>query len=138
MDLSPAGLSVYATIDSQEALVEFLNDDNRFYKVVKITSAVKGVTYNSSGSPAYLRLFFGDSITSLTAQKVNGISPVFHYKGFSALVGDLSNYFTNSSSTKYSAPATTTNEFYALFVGGNGYYHIFAPLQADWVVAPQA
>ncbi|MBR6687897.1 MAG: bacterial Ig-like domain-containing protein [Clostridia bacterium] len=138
IDLSPAGLSVYATIDSQEALVEFLNDDNRFYKVVKITSAVKGVTYNSSGVPAYLRLFFDNTITTLTAQKVNGVSPVFHYKGFAALVGELSNYFTNSSSTKYTTPATTTNEFYALFVGGNKYYHVFAPLQADWVVAPQA
>ena len=134
LNISPASLNVYTTIDSQEDLVAFLNDANRFYKVVKITSDVKGVNYNSS----YLRLFFGDTVKSLSAQKVNGYSPVFNFKAFSLVNKPIADCFSNATSTKYATPATTTNEYYVIFMGGNGYYHIFAPLQADWVVAPQA
>ena len=39
--------------------------------------------------------------------------------------------FENNASTKYSAPATSDDSFYAIFVGGNGYYHIFAVLEVE-------
>ena len=132
--ISPADLTVYATIDSQDDLVNFLRDENRFYKVIKITGGVNGVNYNSS----FMRIYFGEEITSLSAQKVDGISPVFNFKGFAYRAIPITECFENASSTKYSTHATSDYTFYALFVGGNAYYHIFAPLQADWVVAPQA
>ena len=85
-----------------------------------------------------MRIYFGEEITSLSAQKVDGISPVFNFKGFAYRAIPITECFENASSTKYSTHATSDYTFYALFVGGNAYYHIFAPLQADWVVAPQA
>ena len=133
MNISPKDIDVYAEIDSQEDLVAFLSDANRFYKVVKISGDIKAVVYS-----AFLRIYFDDSISTLAAQKVNGPSPVFNNNGFTYRAKDLSNYFTNSTATKYSDPARSDYTFYMIFVGGNSYYHVFAPLQEDWIVAQQA
>ena len=112
-------------IDSQEKLVEFINSPDRFYKYVKVVQP-KAVKYNN-----YLRLFFDSSITSLTAQKINSYSPVFYTVSDDVYCPNFINYFENNASTKYSSPATSSYSFYSIFVGGNGYYHIFATLKVE-------
>ena len=112
-------------IDTQEKLIEFLNSEDRFYKYVKIVQP-KAIKYNN-----YLRLFFGDSVTKLAEQKVNGYSPVFHTVTNDVYYENSIGCFDNNTSTKYSSPATSDDSFYAIFMGGNGYYHIFAVLDVE-------
>ena len=114
-------------IDTQEKLVAFLNSEDRFYKYVKIVQP-KAVAYKTS----HLRLFFGEEVTTLSSQKVNGYSPVFHIATNNVHDAEgFTDCFENVTSTSYSAPATSTYSFYAVFVGGNAYYHIFAALEAE-------
>lgn len=112
-------------IDTQEKLIEFINSEDRFYKYVKIVQP-KAVKYNN-----YLRLFFGESVTTLSEQKINSYSPVFHTVTNDVYHPNSIECFENNASTKYSAPATSDDSFYAIFVGGNGYYHIFAVLEVE-------
>ena len=114
-------------IDTQEKLVAFLNSEDRFYKYVKIVQP-KAVAYKTT----HLRLFFGEEVTTLSSQKVNGYSPVFHIATNNVHDAEgFTDCFENVTSTSYSAPATSTYSFYAVFVGGNTYYHIFAALEAE-------
>ena len=112
-------------IDSQEKLVEFINSEDRFYKYVKVVQP-KSIKYNN-----YLRFYFDSSITTLAAQKINEYSPVFHTVSNDVYCPEFINYFDNNASTKYSNPITTTYSFYSIFVGGNGYYHIFTTLKVE-------
>ena len=52
----------------------------------------------------------------------------------SNLTSEFKDYFTNVTGTTYSNHGSTTYEFYALFVGGNAYYHIFAVVDDCMVV----
>lgn len=120
-------------ITTQEELIAFLNSSDRFYKVVKLVG-VKAIYY-ASGESKFYRLFFGEEVTKLAEQKVNEVSPVFNHNIANYyLTSDITTYFTNPTSKSYSAPAVSTHDFYALFAGGNGYYHAFIPLGDSWVV----
>ena len=88
-------------------------------------------------SSRQIRFWFTDGkVTSLNAQKIDGnCSPVFcdgtqYYttgKTFSEMVlGDKS--FSNTS---YSTPTTGYYDIYALFIGGNTYYHKFVILSEE-------
>ena len=112
-------------IDTQEKLIEFINSEDRFYKYVKLVQP-KAVKYNN-----YLRLFFGESVTTLSEQKINSYSPVFHTVTNDVYHPNSIECFENNASSKYSAPATSDDSFYAIFVGGNAYYHIFAVLEVE-------
>jgi hypothetical protein len=126
LDLSQATVSEIAT---QEDLVNFLNNDNRYYSFVKLVRP-KAVSYNNN-----YRIFFGDEVTNLNTQKVNGYSPyIAKTNSDFYLEGGMAQYFNNPTSTSYSNPVTTDYEIYALFVGGNVYYHVFAILDASWFV----
>lgn len=116
-------------ISSQQDLIAFLNNSDRFYTYVKLTG-VKAVFYNGS-----YRIFFGDEITSLSEQKVNGYSPYIYKVNSDYYIDEgMTQYFDNNTSTNYTEPVTTEYDIYVLFVGGNTYYHCFAILDASWFV----
>lgn len=116
-------------ISSQQDLIDFLNNNDRFYTYVKLTG-VKAVSYNGS-----YRIFFGDEITSLNQQKVNGYSPYIYKVNSDYYIDEgMAQYFDNNTSTSYTDPVTTEYDIYVLFVGGNKYYHCFAILDESWFV----
>ena len=120
-------------ISTQEQLTAFLNNENRFYTYVKFTG-LKAVNNNGS-----LRFFFGDAVTDFNSQKINGYSPyIYHINSNYYLSEGHDKYFVNFQSTDYANPVTTEYEIYALFVGGNGFYHCFAILEDSWFVNQQA
>lgn len=124
------------TISTQEDLTTFLNSQNRFYTYVKLVG-VKAVYYKAkSGESEFYRIFFSDSVTKTDEQKINSSSPVINFNIANYyLTNGISSYFTNPTSKNYEAPATTTYDIYALFVGGNSYYHAFIPLGDTWVIS---
>ncbi len=124
------------TISTQEELKQFLNNENRFYTYVKLVN-VKAVYYKANtGTSEFYRIFFDDSVTKLDEQKINSSSPVLNFNIANYyLTNGLSSYFTNATSKSYSNPATTSYDIYALFVGGNSYYHAFIPLGDTWIVS---
>lgn len=116
------------TISSRAELEAFLVSEDRFYSVVKLVTP-KAILYSTTG----YRIFFGNEST-LNEQKIDGVSPFIHLPTANANIGNLKDYFENSDSTKYSAPATTEYTIYALYVGGNGYYYGFVVLSTSWMV----
>ena len=116
------------TISSRAELEAFLSSEDRFYSVVKLVTP-KAILYSTTG----YRIFFGNEST-LSEQKIDGVSPFIHLPTANANIGNLKDYFENSDSTKYSAPATTEYTIYALYVGGNGYYYGFVVLSTSWMV----
>lgn len=119
------------TISTQNDLVEFLNSETRFNAYVKFVG-LKGYWQNSG-----YRIFLDSNISSTTEQKVNGVSPFLYSINTNVyLTNGIQSYFTNASSQKYSSPATTTYEIYALFLGGSTYYHDFTILDDSWMVDP--
>lgn len=119
----------FTTISTQDELVTFLNSDTRFYSYVKLVG-LKGINYSDS-----FRIFFGDTVTKLDEQKVNGYSPFLYKENANAyLTEGMLKYFTNSTSKDYTAPVTTTYDIYALFIGGNAYYHDFVIMSDSWFV----
>ncbi len=125
---------VTTTITSTDELFAFLLGENPFYKWVKI---VTPMTVNYNGN--WLRIFMDGKVTSLDTQQVDIrgelASPVFHIlSANSNLTGEFKEYFTNVDGTTYTEHGSTTYEFYALFVGGNQYYQIFAVLDDSMIV----
>ena len=121
-------------ISTQDGLVSFLNSADRFYKVVKLTGA-KGVNHNDGN----YRIFFGNGIADDASQKVNGSSPYLAKANAAVFqINPLTNYFNNADSASYAEPATANADIYALYVGGNKYYHIFVPLADAWFVSTAA
>lgn len=126
LDLNQTTVTEIAT---QEDLVAFLNNKNRFYTIVKLVRP-KAISYNNN-----FRIFFGDDVKNLDTQKVNGYSPYIAKTNSDFYIeGGMAQYFNNPTSTSYSNPITTDYEIYCLFVGGNTYYHVFAILDASWFV----
>ncbi|HRU49862.1 MAG TPA: hypothetical protein P5297_08025, partial [Bacilli bacterium] len=126
LDLNQTTVTEIAT---QEDLVAFLNNENRFYTIVKLVRP-KAISYNNN-----FRIFFGDDVKNLDTQKVNGYSPYIAKTNSDFYIeGSMAQYFNNPTSTSYSNPITTDYEIYCLFVGGNTYYHVFAILDASWFV----
>ena len=127
--------AITTVLDTQQKLIDFLTPATNFYQWVKI---VTPMTVMYSGN--WLRIYMdSSSVTSLPTQKVtvNGVaaSPVFHVlSANSNITGEFKDYFTNVTGTTYTNNGSTTYEFYALFVGGNAYYHIFAVLDDCMIV----
>lgn len=125
------------TITSTDELFGFLQGENPFYKWVKIVTPMT-VRYDGSNGN-WLRIFMDDKVTNLTTQQVTiqgePTSPVFHIPSANSnLKTTFTDYFTNVGGTKYTDHGSTTYEFYALFVGGNAYYQIFAVLDDCMIV----
>ena len=133
-DFSQAGV---VEISTQDQLVSFLNSADRYYKIVKFVG-VKAVVYNSSNVPVGQRIFFGDSVTKLSEQKVNGVSPFIYWETSDYyLTKPLQTYFENALSTKYATPGTTKCNVYAMLLGGSDYYHDFVMFGDSWIEAPE-
>lgn len=128
------------SVQTQDELRNFLlSDTDRFYKIVRLCnlSAV-----NSGGS---LRFFFGDEIASIEDQYVNysnttTCSPLLGNANSTAFLGSgwLTSYFNNTASTDYSDPVTAKqNTVYALYLGGNASYEMFAILSSGWFTSEE-
>ena len=86
--------------------------------------------------PTSGQIFFGDEVVSNKTQFVNGVSPyLFYVNSNNYLTNKLSTYFTNASSALYSDPAIANCDIYAIFVGGNSYYHSFVVLNDSWLIS---
>lgn len=115
-------------ISTRSELEAFLADEDRFYSFVKIEKP-KAVTYNNTG----FRIFF-ENEASLTQQKVDGVSPFIYLETSEQYFKGFENYFDNNTSTKYATPATCDYTFYAIYLGGNGYYYDFAVISESWIL----
>ena len=126
-------------INTQQDLVDMLCKENRannFYKLVKINGPFQLVKYNTT----YYRFYLDPSITALADQRIDGnCSPVFqvgnHYYSLGSqnaipemLIGDAT-----WSSTSFANPGKVSKNVYALFIGGNNYYHQFIILDESWI-----
>ncbi len=126
------------SINNQEELNNFLNPLNRpdnFYSLVHLRGEMRYIYY--AGSKHY-RFFFDEEIDVYDDQKIDGASPTFNngaqYYTTSSTVGDL--IFDNAElfPNDWKNPATATKEIYALFIGGNTYYHEFVILEETHVM----
>ncbi len=121
-------------ISTQTELEAFLDDTSNFYKLVKF-KGMKAIQYKNSSSKLGYRIFFGTGVTAQSQQNINGISPfIFHPTVDLYLPNGIKSYFSNSSSTSYSSPATTEYDVYAMFVGGNSYYYDFVIFGEEFMV----
>lgn len=134
-DLLALGVEI-TTISTQDDLVNFIQNPDRFYSIVKLEAPIRGVPYGTN----YMRFFFDENISNLAGQKISAdgqsASPAIHLP--------TSNYNTNqdigslfvatAEETKYTTPAISTHTMYAIFMGGNNYYHVFNILDPSWIV----
>ena len=96
---------------------------------------MKAIQYKNSSNKLGYRIFFGTNVTTQNNQNINGISPfIFHPTVNLYLTNEIKSYFSNSSSTSYSSPATTEYDVYAMFVGGNSYYYDFVIFDDSFMV----
>ena len=113
------------------------NRANVVYKIVKLKGSLDFVYY---GDSRQIKFCFSDlKPSSLTSFRIDGTkaTPVFcdgavRYttgKSFSELVFGDPNFFTGSTSDSLANKATREVEIYALYIGGNQWYHQFIPLQ---------
>lgn len=128
-------------IDSQEDLVNFLSAENRAgnaYTMVKLCAPLYSINYTNGNSVFYRFMFEG--VTSYAAQKIDGsnTSPVF--ANFNQLyttgetVGDILVGDSEWTPTSWGNPGPVARDVYAVFVGGNTYYHYFVIL--DYETSP--
>jgi len=136
-DLLALGVEI-TTISTQDDLVNFIQNPDRFYSIVKLEAPIRVARYN-----AYLRFFFDETITALSGQRVEvdgqSASPVFH-------MPTCDHYYQNGieslfeithedgESISFAAPGISKHSVYAIFMGGNNYYHVFNILDPSWIV----
>lgn len=126
-------------INTQEQLVQYLmeNRGDKFYKVVRFRADFNFVMYGLAGGRHY-RFYFDDAISANAGQYVDGASPVFM---------DCNQYYTTGKKMSellapygitdftvaddYANPQGALLDIYALYAGGNKYYHEFVILDAD-------
>lgn|GEM_PF-2796011 len=132
------------TISNQQELVNFVTSDDRFYKIVKLEGPIYAAVYSGSSDPTnkFYRIYFDKDITALSQQsiEVNGISasPVIHNRTTNYYYEDtLESLFTpthlDGTTINFTSPAICYHNLYALFVGGNNYYHIFTIIDPSWI-----
>ncbi len=121
------------TISNQAELTNFLSAANRndnFYKVVRLTGKLNYVCYSGK----QYRFFFDDSITSLAAQKIDNCSPCFcngsQYYTTDCMFGELIGKSSDFNPTSWTNPEKSFKDIYAVFIGGNTYYHEFVILSS--------
>jgi len=123
-------------ITSQDELKAFLNPTNRLANVYTMVHFKGEMGFVWYAKASQLRMYFAEGgVTSYATQKIDDISPVFcegtQYYTTGKTFRDMvlgSNY----STTTYSTNPGKFLDIYALFIGGNGYYHKFVILdEAD-------
>lgn len=119
-------------ITNQDGLKEFLGAENRsnnFYTIVKLSGPISTIRYGSS--PVHYRFYFGN--LSFAGHKVDGVSPVFMNSNMQYTVGKtVGELFVGDETwnpTSWDYPGIVNKDIYALFIGGNAYYHEFVILE---------
>lgn len=104
-------------------------------KLYKLTNPLV-TPFISKGNVSGYHFWFDSSIATYDAQKVNAISP-YLYQSVTLTYGyDLATNFgtgTTGVSRDFANPIQTNVTIYAIYVGGNNYYHAFQPLAASWI-----
>lgn len=126
-------------ITGQAGLQDFLSVENRpsnHYKLVKLEGPLYIIRYGSTNY--HYRFFFTDiSSKTLAAQKVDNCSPCFmsanQYQLTEKTVGELLAGDKNWAPASWSDPGVAHKTVYALFIGGNSYYHEFIILEESAV-----
>ena len=121
-------------ISDQAGLQEFLGAAKRsenFYKTVKLNGPISLIQYGTS--PMHYRFFFGTM--TFANSKVDGVSAVFMNSNQRYItgntVGELLNGDKNWKPVDWSNPGQAYKDVYALFIGGNNFYHEFIILSKD-------
>ena len=135
---APISYSNATLVDSQADLKALLGSENRagnVYTMVHLKGQMKFVLYASSRQ---IRFWFADDtkIDSLAEQKIDGnCSPVFcdgtQYYTTGATFSEMVLGNKSFGNTSYTDPTTGYYDIYALFIGGNNYYHKFVILRAE-------
>lgn len=133
-------LSDSIIINTQDDFVSaFTNRTDLFYDFLKLSGTFYLVYYASSGTEyenGYFRIYFDDSITALADQKIDGLSPVFRncYQNLNLGVGFAEEVLgiseAEAKASSYSSPIVFSGDIYAMYTGGNKYYHQLVIL--DW------
>lgn len=122
-------------INTQAALVDFLSAENRAnnaYTMVKLSAPLYAINYTNGASVFYRFMFEG--VTAYANQKIDGAdaSPVF--SNFNQLyttnetVGEILVGDSAWSPKTWTNPGPVARDIYAIFIGGNRYYHHFVIL----------
>ena len=127
LPLTDAGVTI---IDSQEDLVAFINNPNRFYSYVKLV----GINFVRSDGKNQ-NMMYKDSVSTEEGARINGIFARISQHNFSGLTKNTFDKHLSTVNGTYSSPATAKTDFYMLFVGGNSAAHHFIPLQDSWLLA---
>ncbi len=122
-------------INGQAGLQNFLSTENRpsnHYKLVKLEGPLYIIRYGSTNY--HYRFFFTDiSSKSLAAQKVDNCSPCFmsanQYQLTEKTIGELLAGDKDWAPTVWADPGLAHKTVYALFIGGNSFYHEFIILE---------
>ena len=134
-NVAPINYADATEITSQADLKAFLsaaNRPNNIYKMVHFKGEM-GFVWYANGSQ--LRMYFANGgVTSYATQKIDGVSPVFC---------EATQYYTTGKTFRemmlgasYATTTYSTNpgkfvDIYALFIGGNNYYHKFVILRNE-------
>ncbi len=125
-------------ISTQEQLKTFLSAENRAgnaYSLVKLTGPFYCINYVNGTSEFYRFMFEG--VTSYANQKIDGsdTSPVFaNYNQLYSTgetAGEILAGDAEWAPTAWANPGATCKDVYALFAGGNTYYHHFVILDYE-------
>ena len=117
-------------IDSQEDLVAFINNPNRFYSYVKLV----GINFVRSDGKNQ-NMMYKDSVSTEDGARINGIFARVSQHNFSGLTKNTFDKHLSTVNGTYTSPATAKTDFYMLFVGGNSAAHHFVPLQDSWLLS---
>lgn len=135
---APISYSNATLVDSQADLKNLLSSTNRagnVYTMVHLKGQMNFVLYASSRQ---IRFWFADDtkIDSLAEQKIDdNCSPVFcdgtQYYTTGATFSEMVLGNKSFGNTSYTDPTTGYYDIYALFIGGNNFYHKFVILRAE-------
>jgi len=132
-------------INTQEQLTQYLteNRQDKFYKVVRLRADFNFVMYGLAGARHY-RFYFDDTVGSNSDQYIDGASPVFmdcnqYYTAGKKMSEILAPYGITDFTVvdDYANPQGALLDIYALYAGGNKYYHEFVILDVADVKAAE-
>ena len=130
--------SAATEISDQQGLEAFLGASARsenHYKLVKLNGPLSAIRYGTK--PVHYRFYYGT--LSFAKHKIDGVSPVFMNSNQQYItgntVGELLAGDENWNPADWNNPGQAYKDVYALFIGGNSYYHEFIILSSDAVTA---
>ena len=125
-------------ISDQAGLQAFLGTENRsenFYTLVKLEGPLSIIQYGTS--PMHYRFYYGN--LSFANSKVDNVSAVFMNSNQEYItgktVGEMLAEDKNWKPQDWNNPGKAYKDVYALFIGGNAYYHEFIVLSEEDVTA---